>query len=59
MDPITLSGGSLILGIICAVACYKIAGGKGRSAGWWGLWGFLFSFIALIIVAVLPRKTAY
>lgn len=59
MDPVTLSGGSLILGIICAFACYKIAQGKGRSAGWWGLWGFLFSFIALIIVALLPQKNSY
>lgn len=56
MDPITLGGGSLLIGIICAIACHKIAQSKGRSSGWWGLWGFLFSFIALIIVAILPAK---
>lgn len=56
MDPITFGGGSLLLGVICAFVCFKIAGTKSRSQGWWGLWGFLFSVIALVIVAVLPAK---
>ncbi len=56
MDPITFGGGSLLVGVICAVACYKVAETKSRSRGWWGLWGFLFSVIALIIVALLPAK---
>lgn len=56
MDPITFSGGSLLLGIICAIACHRIARSKGRSPGWWTLWGLLFSFIALIVVALMPAK---
>lgn len=56
MDPITFGGGSLLVGVICAFACYKVAASKNRSQGWWGLWGFLFSVIALIIVALLPSK---
>lgn len=59
MDPFTLAGGSLLLGIICAVACFKLAESKDRSSGWWAVWGFLFSFLALILLALLPRKSAY
>ena len=33
-----------------------IARRKGRSGFLWGLLAFLFSFIPLIVVAVLPRK---
>ncbi len=47
----------LILGIVCAVACYKIAGSKGRGATLWAILGFFFNIIALIIIAILPKKT--
>ncbi|WP_349828481.1 hypothetical protein [Brevibacterium litoralis] len=61
MDPFTLGAGfglgALVLGLICLWACRKIARGKNRSTFWWGLWGFLATWIALIIVAVLPDKS--
>jgi hypothetical protein len=44
--------GGIIAGIICAV----IAGTKGRSAIGWGILGFFFSIITLIVVIVIPSK---
>ena len=61
MDPFTLSAGfgfgALLVGIIFAVICNAIPKEKGRSSGWWGLWGFLTTFIALIVLVLLPRRT--
>lgn len=34
----------------------KIAQRKGRSVWGWALLGFLFTFIALLMIAVLPSK---
>lgn len=60
MDPFTLGAGfgfgALLVGIIFAVICHSIAKEKGRASGWWGLWGFLTTFIAMIILVLLPRK---
>ncbi|WGW13356.1 hypothetical protein LWF01_06205 [Saxibacter everestensis] len=56
MDPVTLSGGSLIFGIVCAIACNFIAKNKGRGRVLWTVLGFLFSIVSLIIVLVLPKK---
>ena len=39
-----------IMGVLSAI----VAEGKGRNAGVWFALGFLFSFIALIIVVLLP-----
>jgi uncharacterized membrane protein YoaK (UPF0700 family) len=47
----------LIVAIVCAVACYKIAQGKGRGPTLWAILGFFFSIIALIIIAILPSKS--
>ena len=44
--------GSFIAAIICAV----IAGTKGRSALGWGILGFFFSILTLIVVAIIPSK---
>lgn len=61
MDPFTLGAGfgfgALLVGIIFAVICNSFAKEKGRSAGWWGLWGFLTTFLALIVLVLLPRKS--
>ncbi len=51
--------GSLIgfvLAILIAWACSAIARSKGRSSVLWAVLGFFFTIIALIIIALLPRK---
>ena len=60
MDPFTLGAGfgfgALLVGIIFAAICNSYAKEKGRSPAWWGLWGFLTTFIALIALVLLPRR---
>lgn len=46
----------LIGGLIAAVICAVVAKSKGRSAVLFGILGFFFSIITLIVVLVLPRK---
>ncbi len=51
--------GGFVVGIICAIACAMIADRKGRSALLWGILGFFFSIIPLIIILVLkPTQDA-
>ena len=45
---------SFVVGVVCAFCCAKLALGKGRSAPAWGVLGFLFSIVALIVIALLP-----
>ncbi len=40
---------------VFAYACYSIAESKKRSGVLWGIMGFLFSVIALLIIALLPK----
>ena len=40
--------------IACAVIAAIVANGKGRSAGGWLILGLMFSFFAVILVALLP-----
>lgn len=49
---------SLAVGVACAFGGYFIAKGKNRNAGLWAVLGFLFGLIALIVIAVLPKKSA-
>ncbi|MCI4010282.1 hypothetical protein [Brevibacterium sp. ZH18] len=60
MDPFTLGAGfgfgALLVGIIFAVICHTLAKEKGRSSGWWGLLGFLTTFIALVVLVLLPQR---
>lgn len=44
--------------IVCAFGCYRIALSKGRGAGLWGVLGFFFGLIALLIIALLPSVKA-
>ncbi|MGB9224065.1 MAG: deoxyribodipyrimidine photolyase [Mycobacterium sp.] len=46
----------LIGGLIAAVICGLIAAMKGRNPLGWGLLGFFFSIITLIVVIVIPSK---
>ena len=54
----------VLLGFIAVIAyfsifiylCEKVAKRKGRDSGSWGVLGFFFSFIALLILYLLPPK---
>jgi len=48
---------SLVVAILFAVACYVLAGRKGRRPVLWAVLGFFFTLISLIVVAVLPSKS--
>jgi hypothetical protein len=47
---------SVLVGLVFAFACAAIAGGKGRSRALFGILGFFFSLITLIVVLLIPRK---
>ena len=42
--------------VIAAVVCGIIASMKGRNPLGWGILGFFFSIITLIVVIVIPSK---
>lgn len=44
----------LLFWLVFAIACAVVASSKNRSGFGWFMLGLLFSFIALIVVAVLP-----
>jgi hypothetical protein len=48
----------LVISCLFAVACYYVAKSKGRGVVLWTILGFFFSWIALLIVAIMPRKKA-
>ncbi len=56
-----MGAASYVIGLIIAIAfafgCRKIAENKGRGATLWTVLGFFFGLIALIIIAILPKKT--
>ncbi len=43
-------------GVIAAIISAVIAGTKGRNPIGWGILGFFFSIVTLIVVAVIPSK---
>lgn len=45
-------------GIICAIACYKIAIAKGRNPKLWAVLGLLSNAIAVIVILMLPNLLA-
>lgn len=45
----------LIVWILIGVLCYKLAKDKNRNEIVWGILGFLFSLIALVILLCLPK----
>ena len=47
----------LLLWFVCAAVSSVVAGRKGYSPGGWLVLGFLFGFLAVIVVAVLPDKS--
>lgn len=48
----------LIIWILCLIGNIKVAQAKGRRVGVWVVLSVFFSWIALIINAVLPAKNA-
>ncbi|MFZ0904636.1 MAG: deoxyribodipyrimidine photolyase [Mycobacterium sp.] len=46
----------LIGGIISSIICAVIAAMKGRNPFGWGILGFFFSILTLIVVIVIPSK---
>lgn len=46
----------LIGGFIAAILCGIIASFKGRNPLGWGICGFFFSIITLIVVLIVPSK---
>ena len=54
MELLVLSLISFTVGVVCAFLCARLALGKGRNAAAWGVLGFLFSIVALIVIALLP-----
>ncbi len=46
----------LIVDLVFAFACSAIAGSKGRGRILWGILGFIFSLITLVVVLIMPRK---
>lgn len=49
---------SLLIWVALIVICVFVARGKGRNPWLWGILGFLFSFITLIVIAALPGRIA-
>ena len=47
---------ALICWLICAYVAYEIAKSKGRNPITWGIIGFLFSILGVVLVAILPSK---
>ena len=43
-----------LIGVAFAVICVLIANSKGRNPWLWGILGFFFGLITLIVIAVLP-----
>jgi len=50
---------SLLVEIACAYGCSTIAARKGRGTTLWAILGFVFGLLALIVIALLPRKREY
>ena len=46
----------LICWLICGYCGFVIAESKGRNPITWGIIGFLFSILGVILVAILPSK---
>jgi uncharacterized membrane protein YhaH (DUF805 family) len=47
---------SLIVSVIFAVICYRMAIDRGRNGTLWAVLGFVFPLISLIVLLLLGRK---
>jgi steroid 5-alpha reductase family enzyme len=48
--------GILLVLVIFGIICSAIASAKGRSPVLWFIWGFLFTAIAVLLIANLPKQ---
>jgi hypothetical protein len=48
--------GGLVWEIVLVCVCVYIARSKGRGPWLWGILGFFFSLITLIVLLIIPRK---
>jgi hypothetical protein len=46
----------LIGGVVAAAICAVVAAMKGRNPFGWGILGFFFSIVTLIVIIVIPSK---
>ncbi|WP_373019646.1 hypothetical protein [Thiomicrorhabdus sp.] len=46
---------SLLIGVVSAFYCHKMAQSKHRPAAFWGTMGLLFGPLALIVLMLLKR----
>ena len=58
MEIVISSVISLLVAVVFAYFCHRIAVGKGRGPVLWTILGFLFPIIAIIVIALLPPKRA-
>ena len=58
MEIVISSVITLLVAIVFAYFCHRIAVGKGRGPVLWTILGFLFPIIAIIVIALLPPKRA-
>jgi hypothetical protein len=48
--------GGLVIAVLIGLLCGYIAGRKGRRPALWGILGFFFTIITLIVVLIVPSK---
>jgi hypothetical protein len=46
---------SLAVAVVAAALSYRVAEARGRSGVLWGILGFLFPVVALVVVFLLPE----
>lgn len=46
----------MLMGVVCAFVCASMAKSKNREAGLWGVLGFFFGLLAVLILALLDRR---
>jgi hypothetical protein len=46
----------LIVALLFAFGCYRLAQSKGRGPVLWGILGFFFTLLTLIVLLIIPRK---
>ena len=52
-----LVGVLVVVGVLAAFVCAGIAAHKGRSSLGWGILGFFFSIVTLIVLLTITSKT--
>ena len=54
METFVLVMLGIVISVVCAAWCASHAMDKGHSPGLWGVLGFLFPLIAVIVIALIP-----